>query len=590
MQFTVTTAGAQFDRLGVMYLGDIEVFRTSTAEPNLIPGGIVWTFTKEMDQYNALWKAKQKIIFDLPNVVNQQYNGVLATTVTATFFSVANPRDTADLILPISTQESSKNKPSAFHYRGEKTSVGQKLPPNVKRAVVSLSACGQADEEFWYTNVLSGDMKTFGDDNALKGYSSFREVQLLIDGQLAGVTWPFPVMFTGAFSPGLWTPIAGIDAFDLRQHEIDITPWLPKLCDGKSHNFELKVVGLNDASARHGHDHSGARTGTLSSKVNHYWVLSGTIFVFVDKTQSAGSQTSGTPINVRALSPEISVSSSTTSKGGRKDSLTEEVHVDREISITSSIWTGKGATRSVSWRQKLTMDSRRQITNQGHSQVTSQNVTGADYGTSNYINTYNYPLTLTNAVISYAQGPPAVQASVDRGLDWTINGPSVFSSGIQSFSRANPSSFTPPGDAPLSGPSLPDMAGAILSTTQVANALFRGGRTVPGATMEQSFAFDGANWGGKMDTRMELYRRHLKAASGRINADDQTVLGQKYNPSFANRMAMVSDVSVSNVTMHLDVSATNGTTNGTQSDTTNVKLLLGYGPGQSKAEIDGVSL
>jgi len=41
---TVTSAGRQFDRLGIVYLGDIEVFRTSTAEPTA--KGIEWTYLK----------------------------------------------------------------------------------------------------------------------------------------------------------------------------------------------------------------------------------------------------------------------------------------------------------------------------------------------------------------------------------------------------------------------------------------------------------------------------------------------------------------------------------------------------------------
>lgn len=41
---TVTSAGRQFDRLGIVYLGDVEVFRTSTAEPTA--DGIEWTYLK----------------------------------------------------------------------------------------------------------------------------------------------------------------------------------------------------------------------------------------------------------------------------------------------------------------------------------------------------------------------------------------------------------------------------------------------------------------------------------------------------------------------------------------------------------------
>lgn len=73
MNFTVSSKGRQFDRLGIMYLGDIEVFRTSTAEPTA--DGITWTYIKEMEQYNALWEKDQKIIFDLGNIVDSTYTG-----------------------------------------------------------------------------------------------------------------------------------------------------------------------------------------------------------------------------------------------------------------------------------------------------------------------------------------------------------------------------------------------------------------------------------------------------------------------------------------------------------------------------------
>ena len=70
---------------------------------------------------------------------------------------------------------------------------------------------------------MQSDISTFeAVDGTLYGYSPFREVQILIDGQLAGVQWPFPVIFTGGVVPGLWRPIVGIDAFDLRAMERSI--------------------------------------------------------------------------------------------------------------------------------------------------------------------------------------------------------------------------------------------------------------------------------------------------------------------------------------------------------------------------------
>jgi len=72
-------------------------------------------------------------------------------------------------------------------------------------------------------------------------------------------------------------PIVGIDAYDLPNFEIDISPWLGILCDGNSHTFELKVVGYDS-------------TTTLGT-VNSNWWITGSIFLWLDKL---GNQTTGT--------------------------------------------------------------------------------------------------------------------------------------------------------------------------------------------------------------------------------------------------------------------------------------------------------
>ena len=116
--------------------------------------------------------------------------------------------------------------------------------------------------------MLQSDTATFPQAGALYGYSPFREVQVSIDGALVGVVWPFPVIFTGGVVPGLWRPIVGIDTFDLREDEIDITPWLPLLCDGQRHNFTIRVSGLIDDG------HGNAR---LSETTGSYWLVTGKV-------------------------------------------------------------------------------------------------------------------------------------------------------------------------------------------------------------------------------------------------------------------------------------------------------------------------
>lgn len=48
--------------------------------------------------------------------------------------------------------------------------------------------------------------KYLGDlpDGTTYGKGSFREVRLLVDGKLAGVAFPYPVIYTGGFVPAAW--------------------------------------------------------------------------------------------------------------------------------------------------------------------------------------------------------------------------------------------------------------------------------------------------------------------------------------------------------------------------------------------------
>jgi hypothetical protein len=259
-----------------MYLGDNEVFRTSTAEPTA--NGIVWTYIKEMSQYNSLWKSPQKLIFDLGNIINDVYTGTFNATLTA-HFSTGQNFKTADMILPISARKSASDSSSAFILPTDNTTVKYEIPAAASRAVVSISACGQSEEEFWWSNVLSEDTQDFESTvGRLYGYTPFREVQLYVDGILAGLVWPFPIIFTGGVAPGFWRPVVGTDAFDLRQPEIDISPFLPMIQDGKKHSFEIRVTGLNV---------SADGIATFADTVGSYWVVTGNIFIYLDDNSSA---------------------------------------------------------------------------------------------------------------------------------------------------------------------------------------------------------------------------------------------------------------------------------------------------------------
>ncbi|KAI9776462.1 MAG: hypothetical protein M1839_009573 [Geoglossum umbratile] len=504
---TVTSRGRQFDRLGLMYLGDTEVFRTSTAEPTW--DGIKWTYIKDMSSYLALLKTSQKVIFDLGNLVDDTYTAPFNATLTATFFTIENTVTPADVILPISARLSSENKPSAFSIPSENASTTYVFPRNVRRAVATLSSCGQADEEFWFGNVLSSDASAFPSSNApLFGYSPFREVQLYIDGNLAGVEWPFPIVFTGGVVPGLWRPIVGIDAFDLREHEIDITPWLPLLCDGATdgHTFEIRVAGIDDDGRGH---------GTLSKTVANYWVVTGKIFLWLD---APGSVTRGSLPAVVNTNPLLELSSSVElNPANANESLTYSVNATRELSISSIVVTSKGLLVA-SWIQSLAYSNSGRFTAKGNIQLTKQNTKGLDASANGYSRAYGYPIWVnTSYSFESVSGNFTIDAGISRGLDLEIWGNPVFPTGLHSF--ASPLTTTPHPRA---------LTGSALHTTQNGSAHYEAAPALRLAlghgTTEQDFtfidlhSFTGAGY--------ELYHRHVLATNGTVVKDNETLAGE----------------------------------------------------------------
>lgn len=154
---TVTSAGKQFDRLGLVYFGDTEIWRTSTAEPTAT--GIIWTYIKDMSHLLTLLKQPQTLIFDLGNLIDNTYTAPFNATLTATFFTSDDTVVPADLILPISGNNGSMGMASAFQVPPQNATKSLTLPRNINKAVFSISATGQIDEVRVYSLFVSSSNK-----------------------------------------------------------------------------------------------------------------------------------------------------------------------------------------------------------------------------------------------------------------------------------------------------------------------------------------------------------------------------------------------------------------------------------------------
>ncbi|KAI2610853.1 peptide N-acetyl-beta-D-glucosaminyl asparaginase amidase A-domain-containing protein [Hypoxylon fragiforme] len=430
INFTVLVKGRQYDRTGVMYFGDTEVWRTSTAEPTA--SGIRWVWLKDMTPFVSLWKAPQTLIFDLESIVDDTYTGILNTTLTATFFKgpaiSVEKRGPADLIIPISERTGSTGEPSQFTYPEQNATNIVSIPQNVNRAVFTVDVKGQGDEEFWWSNVPQSAINTFeADYGTYPGYSPFREVQVLIDGRLAGVSWPFPVIYTGGVVPQLHRPIVGIEAFDIREHEIDITPWLPLLCDGNAHTFTIQVLGLDD---------DGVSSAHLSTTTDSSWYITGKIFLWLDA--DTASITTGELGAQLTADPTIAFSQRITQNAtGGNDTLDYTLAVTRTLSISSYVRT-QNTEGTVTWAQSLSYSNNGGVYAGGFDNVNTFGIAGADTATGaglgiEYSASYSYPLYCSSSAAYSDAGDLALRADLNQSLVLEVRGDSVFPAGLEAF-------------------------------------------------------------------------------------------------------------------------------------------------------------
>jgi hypothetical protein len=375
--------------------------------------------------------------------------------MTAIFYNtdlVTDQAPPSNLIIPVSARHGANNSISRFMLPAENATNTISLPRNIRRAVFTVSANGQASEEFWWSNVLETDVYTFNATaGPLPGLSPFREVQVLIDGQLAGVQWPFPVIFTGGVVPALHRPIVGIHAFDLREHEIDITPFLPLLCDGQPHTFTIRVAGLNNTTP-----------ASLTETVNESWYVTGKLFLWLDPDQSF--ITTGSPPTIHHPPPIVTTTRALTrSPNGTNETLTYTVSAQRTLRITSP--DDPSSPGGASWSQHLTYTNHAIISAAGFTQYNNLLITGtvtasssrhphttyphpypnphphpynADNNNNNknnpyYQTTYTHPLTVTSTYALSPQNNLSISARLKQGKHVAVTGASVFATGLEAF-------------------------------------------------------------------------------------------------------------------------------------------------------------
>ena len=233
LTLTSTVSGTQFDRDVYVAIGHSVVLDGTTSEPCCTGNASTWTVQRDVTDITPSLQTQQPVQVELDNVNDSTYTGVYHTAVSLTFFTsdAKNPPAAhADVVLPVSSAGSG-GPMLTINKDGQRVSSAVTFPTDLTRLTAQVFADAHGPcEEFWW------------DDPGDCAGTPYREVAVWLDGRIAGAAPAYPVTYTGAAGPGLWEPIPSPRAWNLRPYELDLTPFVGTLTDGKAHQVQLGVL------------------------------------------------------------------------------------------------------------------------------------------------------------------------------------------------------------------------------------------------------------------------------------------------------------------------------------------------------------
>lgn len=245
--------GRQFDRTANLWIGGVNVYFGTTAEPTRAPVkiGRSWHVERDITDYTAALVRAAAGRADLGNLVNSTYTSALWGTAEIAFYPIEKDDDdeslartadesrtrTADVVLPLSAGPTGGTV--ALFSPSAALSATFQLPTNIERALLDVILQHQgANDEFWYTCVPTSLADALQSCNG----TAFREGQVSIDNQPAGVVPIYPWIFTGGIDPFLWRPIPAVQALNFVPYRVDLTPLAGVLSDGQPHKLAINIT------------------------------------------------------------------------------------------------------------------------------------------------------------------------------------------------------------------------------------------------------------------------------------------------------------------------------------------------------------
>jgi hypothetical protein len=391
------TAGIQYDRTANFWLGPTNIYFGTTAEPS--PSlGPSWHVESDLTDYSPIFTIAQEGTADIGNLVNSTYTGIIYATASLEFYPLAFGQSapvTANQVYALAAGPTGGTV--ALNNTSSTLSGTFTLPTNVVNAYLDVYAQSQSDDEFWYTcvpNDVATELQSCGD-------TGFRETEITIDGQPAGVAPVFPWIFTGGIDPYLWFPIPGIQTLNFVPYRVNLTPFAGMLSNGQPHTVSLSVYNADS-----------------------YFSATASLLVYQDPNSSSvtGAVTQNTLSSPNPVITENLHVQPTYIKG------TVNVGSERSFTITGYANTSKGkVTTSVAQNVNFFNDQYFDITDTTYTQditlgssVTSTTTTSSWAGKKVESQTFNFPATLNFYDFPAPNGDSDMTTTVEQNYTSTV--------------------------------------------------------------------------------------------------------------------------------------------------------------------------
>ncbi|WP_233840249.1 peptide-N4-asparagine amidase [Dyella sp. 2HG41-7] len=392
------TAGVQYDRTATIFLDGVNLYFGTTQEPTSTEGRS-WHIERDLTDYSALFRNTGQGQVFIGNIVNSTYTGVLHGNARLLFYpaSGAAPASRApDAVYPLGSDPVGSTV--ALNTSSDQLAATLTLPTNVERAYLDVFTQSQSNDEFWYTCVPD----QYAAETQECGGGNFREAEVSIDGQPAGVAPVYPWIYTGGVDLFIWKPTPGVQTLNFMPYRVDLTPFAGVLSNGSPHTVAVSVQGANS-----------------------YFSATASLLVYQDagSSQVSGALVSNTLAN-QPPTPTIGSTLSQDSSGNVTGDITTDL--SRHFKIAGYVNTSHGRVdttvdQTVSFADTQTFDitasDYRQISDQLTKVEAVSRSTIGKFVSGEFTSRFRYPLHVDVNEAFLSDGDISILTSIKQGYD-----------------------------------------------------------------------------------------------------------------------------------------------------------------------------